>query len=79
MNAIAVFAAVFLAQAVLVSSGDNNNDEGNADYFEECAYLWMMMNNGGVPTFGLGSLQLLTCTTTTVTALALIGSMNRLI
>ena len=57
MKALAVVAAVLIAQAVLVSCGDNNDDEEN-DYVDNCPYMWMMMNNSGFPVVDLAPLVL---------------------
>ena len=58
MKALAVVAAVLIAQAVLVSCGDNSNDDEENDYVDNCPYMWMMMNNSGFPVVNLAPLVL---------------------
>ena len=66
MKVLSAGAVVFLVQIVLVSCGNDYNNGG--DYTDDCAYLWMMMqNSSGFPVAGLGPL-LLVCLS--ITALA---------
>ena len=63
-------AIVFLVQIVLVSCGNDYNNGG--DYTDNCAYLWMMMQNNGSPVAGLGPLLLVCLSITALVASTLL-------
>ena len=63
-------AIVFLVQIVLVGCGNDYNNGG--DYTDNCAYLWMMMQNNGFPVAGLGPLLLVCLSITALVASTLL-------